>query len=528
MSNNNNNGRKKGGLRRAAPPGPTAGQKLISGARSELQDAGLELFGFFESMMDPEDSPPMRVPDAHNATSAVFKTPFVTDLPFSGQWDGINGRTAVIDEKDPLDGYSEVILCPGSTDCYFYTLGEAAQIWPLNFLFERLMAPILATHPVATDLGGLGTRLVQGLRVYNGDVTDVAILPKLDSTGIPRMECTLTPVNTLMGETLRVLLGFTNKGITASSRTNADMHVVWSDGSTSSFSRPISSRGDNDGSHSTFYSFTFQLPVADAFVTSFYVEVSDIDPGAHWVYSMAQETNDFFSLSLPLRSACAFRVVDAPELNALSETLSERTTSLVGLLTYMGSTLQDGGQIAAARLGMGLSPLRSPAGDVYTYLASLPFYNADFALREGIYSWWLPDSVQEHFYVPYRAPRSDDLEYNAVLQYAMHRDTPTQAVRLKAIQNLEVITRSRLYTSIPGPNNPAYSTLIGAMKLIPAVTINRKHKGILGRALGWLKGIVSKPANWRKLIKYGASIIQKMAPGSGAARVAGGLNAVIG
>jgi hypothetical protein len=172
---------------------------------------------------------------------------------------------------------------------------------------------------------------------------------------------------------------------------------------------------------------------------------------------------------------------------------------------------------------MGLSPLRSPIGDTYRYLASLPFYNDDFALREGIYSWWLPDSIQEYFYVPYRSPRSDDLEFNSVLHYAVLRDNPNQAVRLKVVQNLEVITRSRLYTSVSGPNNPAYQTLIGAIKAVPAVTINKKHIGILSRALGFVKSWVSKPANWRKLLKGGASLIQRIAPGTMPAQIAGGV-----
>jgi hypothetical protein len=186
----------------------------------------------------------------------------------------------------------------------------------------------------------------------------------------------------------------------------------------------------------------------------------------------------------------------------------------------MGSTLQDGGQIAAARLGMGLSPLRSPAGDTYTYLASLPFYNDDFALRDGIYSWWLPDSIQEHFYVPYRNPRSDNLEFNAVLQYACLRDNPNQSLRLKVVQNLEVITRSRLYTSESGPNNPAYNSIVAAVKSVPAVTINKSHLAFLGKALGAVKNWVAKPQNWRKLLKGGSGVIQKLAPGSAPARIA--------
>jgi hypothetical protein len=343
------------------------------------------------------------------------------------------------------------------------------------------------------------------------------------------MEVNLVPENTASGESFNLLFGFHNPGIDSASRTLANLTITWDSGTITTITLNISSTGDNNTAHSDFYVFQSTLPANNDFVVSFYVELDDVDPASHWKYSLASPIagDNGFGVTLPARSACAFMVVDAPEMDVLSETLSERTSALTGLLTYMGSTLQDGGQIAAARLGMGLSPLRSPLGDVYRYLASLPFYNDDYALREGIYSWWLPDSIQEHFYVPYRAPRSDDLEFNAALQYAVLRDNPNQAVRLKVVQNLEVITRSRLYTSVSGPNNPAYSSVIGAIKALPAVTVNKRHIGILGRALGMVKGWLSRPANWRKLIKGGAGLISKLAPGSLPARLAGGLAALI-
>jgi hypothetical protein len=49
------------------------------------------------------------------------------------------------------------------------------------------------------------------------------------------------------------------------------------------------------------------------------------------------------------------------------------------------------------------------------------------------------------------------------------------------------------------------------MQVIPAVTVNAKHTGILGKALNWVKGWVSKPANFGKLLKGGAGLIQKVA-----------------
>jgi hypothetical protein len=522
--NGNGNGKRNGRARQPTKQrNGSAARRLQESARSDLHEAGLDLFSFFETMINPEDYPPHRVPDSHAATSAVFKTPFVVDLPFSGVWDPSTGSSDEIDEKaEPTDGYSEVILVPGSTDCYFHTLGVDAEVWPASSLhiFEILMVPVLATHPVDTDIVNGNTQLFQGLRSINTAVANVAILPKADSVGHAVMECLMIPTAQAQGEGVEVLIGFHNVAIKAPTRTRATLSLRFSDTTIRVITLAISSTGDNNTLHSDFYVFQTTLPSNLAVITAFWVEVDDVDPASQWKYSFTSPEDQGFGLSLQGFSACAFRVVDAPEMGELSETLSERTTALTGLITYMGSTLQDGGQVAAARLGMGLSPLRSPHGDTYTYLASLPFYNDDFALRDGAYCWWLPDSIQEHFYCPYRNPRSDDLEENAVLQFALLRDNPNQSVRLKVVQNLEVITRSRLYTSVSGPNNPAYGTIVSAVKSVPAVTINTSHLGFLGKALSAVKSWVSKPQNWRKLLTGGAGVIQKLAPGSAPASIA--------
>jgi hypothetical protein len=240
------------------------------------------------------------------------------------------------------------------------------------------------------------------------------------------------------------------------------------------------------------------------------VEVDDVDPSSHWIFAMKTPDTAGFGLRLPARSSTAFVLIDAPEMSDLAATDSERTTALTVLCTYMGSDLENGGQISAARLTMGFSPLRAVQGDVYSNLASLPFYNDNFPLKDGIYLWWLPDSLQEYFYTPYKKSRSDHLRENSILQVAMLRDNADQAVRLEIIQNLEVLTRSRLYSAKSGPINPSFNTMIGPMKVIPAVTLNSRHKGILARAFGAAKGWLSKPANFQKLVKTGSSILPRL------------------
>jgi hypothetical protein len=496
----------------------------------------MELFDFFQTMIDPEALPPQRVPDAHAAMSATFKTPYVVDLPYSGVWIPETGVSSTIDEKTPVNGYSEVILVPGTTSCYLHTLGVEAQIVQSGGTEIVPLVPILASHPVETDkVAGIGGQIVtacsQGLQVWNTDYTlsgvasGVASLPKLDSDGHFRYEVNIIPTDEETGA-FTIAVGFNNRGISCPTNTQGQVRVHWSDGTTSEVAELVTSYGigSETGPVGVVNMTTFTFANAGETGIGFSVAVRDTDSSSHWIYSLSVLDANVF---LPARSATSFAVVDAPELGTLSETQAERTTALTGLLTYMGSTLQDGGQISAARLGMGLSPLRSPSGDVYSYLASLPFYNDDFALRDGIYSWWLPDSLQEHFYVPYRQPRSSLLEENSVLQFSVLRDNPEQAVRLKVVQNMEIITRSRLYTSETGPINPAYSSVIALIKTIPAVTINSQHVGILRRALNGVRSWISRPSNWKKLILKGSSVLNQLAPGSLPTRIVGGLASLI-
>jgi hypothetical protein len=306
-------------------------------------------------------------------------------------------------------------------------------------------------------------------------------------------------------------LSFTNL-VPTENDTNPLATVTWryTDGTTNSDTRPTFGIGFEEA---------FEIVpdgTGSSAIVAFYFAISDLDPASHWVVtlhsSVGATPGATAGLVFTARSATAFAVRSPPEINSLQETLMERQSALSGLITYVGSDLQNGGQIAGARLGMGLSPLAAPGGDVFNYLASLPFYSDDFPLKNGVYAWWLPDSIQEHFYKPYRQPRVDLLETDSILHFAMTRDNPNQDVRLKSIHAVEVITRSRLYSSKPGPTNPSYELMISAAKHVPAVTINSWHTGILGRAWGAIKKWVSHPTNWVKLLKTGGDAVSLISP----------------
>jgi hypothetical protein len=470
-----------------------------------LQTAGLELFGFFETMMNPEEKFPERIPDNYAGTTAVFKAPLVLDLPYSGVWNAADGFTSLL--PVPLaDGYSEVILSPGSVNTLFHTLGDQVEMVAINDR-DASLVPCLATKPTP-EVGG---RIGHGLRVASQDSHGFACLPKRDTIGDFWYELQLGPqLPAALG--WQFTMEVRNIGNpTFAGGTRLFLNGFFDNGGGLRTAFPEQSK-DITGSHEVV---VFNMDPAgagalNAWITQFRVHIEDTDPASWWVISLSNTSAQaIFPMILPARSACAFRIRDTPDINQLADTESERTTALSGLCTYMGSHLQDGGVISGARLGMGLTPMNAPDGDVYGYLAQLPLYNDDFALKVGCYSWWLPDSIQEYFYVPYRTPRSDFVGTTSLLCFAMHRDDPTQGVRLRMQHCLEVITRSRLYASLPAPVNPTYDMLVGLIKTLPAVTVNDKHPGILARALRAIKNVVASPANWLKVIKGGAELVGK-------------------
>jgi hypothetical protein len=479
---------------------------------SDAHSCGFHLMSFFDYMVLPETTMPQRVPDGHAGTTAVFKSPYVVSLPYSGVWNPTFVRTdPPLAGEIPASGYSEVILTPGSASCIYHTLGVAAEIWAEDVL-AGCLTPTLAAHPSVQDLVGGATQVVHGLRASGTAMDHVAVLPKRDNDGRAWFEINFIPADT--GVPFEIIVSPQNTNPPSRASTNLTLRGKYADASVALVTEEV------------FHNFEMRFPIpisgsGDSTLTAISFEVSDLDPSSHWTVGIVSAASivdlPTAAVSLNEFSACGFSVHDAPELDDLAETLVERQAALAGLITYVGSTLQDGGQIASARLGMGISPFAAARGDVFTHLASLPFYNNDFALRSGIYTWWLPDSIQEHFYRPYRKPRTTKLEADQVLHYAMRRDNPNQAVRLKSVHGIEVITRSRLYSSRPGPTNPSYEVMIGLLKNVPAVVGNPVHRSSL---MGWLKRAshwIAKPANWAKLIHFGGQVVSLINPQAGAA-----------
>jgi hypothetical protein len=481
----------------ASKPGRRGKTKTPAGARlrsefSELRAAALGGSSYVDTLLDPHGTTPQRVPDNIVATSAVFKSPLIVSLPYSGGWDTNPGRTVPIDEKDPIDGESVVAIFPGIEASIWTTRGgPGADLFggPVSGVFEpALVTPRVNTFNTVEGDGWIHHALRHGVD---------GVIPRLNASDIPVYEFSIVSTGVDETTSINFLFQETNNKFVLSG-VNGIVQVRYNDNTFENINFVILQ---------PFQIIPIALtPPVLGFTVSLSVRIIDQAVTDNWLFSVAPSSEQPV-FQAPAFGACIYSVLAVRDLSNLDQTTSERTTAVAGLCTYMGSDLRNGGVISAARLPMGTTPTLAPQGNLYAYLARLPLYAEDYALKAGIYAWWLPDDVQEYFFRPYRHAQSDDLATTSSLWFAMRRDNPEQEVRLDVVHHVEVLTRSVQYMSEVGPVNPSFVQLILLAKTLPAITENNLHK-LLVDAWKKVKNLATNPTNWVKLLKTGVKFLE--------------------
>jgi hypothetical protein len=191
-----------------------------------------------------------------------------------------------------------------------------------------------------------------------------------------------------------------------------------------------------------------------------------------------------------------------PELLDLDNTSDLRPIALSLLTSYMGSTLENGGLIASARVPRGFSVFTAASDtDYYTALASLTRSTFDGPLRTGSYVWWLPTEVQDKDFKHAEVNRR--IYDETTLWVSTVRDDPTQTVRVRAVQVVEFLTSSPTYTVGISNFDPDLPLLLRFMMTrLPAATENDLHdklKGFLKKGWKKLKSELRKPETWKQI-----------------------------
>ncbi len=184
---------------------------------------------------------------------------------------------------------------------------------------------------------------------------------------------------------------------------------------------------------------------------------------------------------------------DSTPIKIPNETQTLRATVLTGLLTYSGSTLNDGGSVVMALTDPGWYPLTD---DLYTELSSLPDKRFNGPLKRGAYGWWTPPVFSES--VPQPIQYYDSFPNTSALWFAIVGATPGVAVKLEGNIAIEFFDPNQVYSHVASPPNaPIHQHLMALFNNMPHVMPNDEHhdicSGLVSKAMGSVTAAIKDP-----------------------------------
>lgn len=175
-----------------------------------------------------------------------------------------------------------------------------------------------------------------------------------------------------------------------------------------------------------------------------------------------------------------------------------RPVSASVYVTYIGDTLTNGGQIAAALIpGNGVvSNVITPTGQDLRLVANLALQPDAYSgpLSKGAYCFWSPEDQADSFF--YSITQAQGYSYPLLFVSGVSTQYNTAVVRVTVIVNYEYTTPSRLVTSLPSPIEPALIT--HAKKVLqtqPNCMANDDHSTWWSRVLDGARGLFTTIGN---------------------------------
>jgi hypothetical protein len=175
-----------------------------------------------------------------------------------------------------------------------------------------------------------------------------------------------------------------------------------------------------------------------------------------------------------------------------------RPVSMSLYATYVGDSLTDGGQIAAALIpGNGITTgYLSPTAQDLRYFANLALQPQAYSgpLRKGAYCFWSPEDPADTFFQTVTAANA--YSFPVIMIAGTSTQSSTTVLRITAVVNYEYTTSSRLVTTIPSPIEP---TLITAARKVlqsqPRCIANDDHSDWWTRVLDGARGLFTTLGN---------------------------------
>lgn len=485
MSSNRNNknlntkvGKQEAGMEKV--------RQQLAALRKEMGQRGLADSKIVQMMLDPEDSEAARWEDDSCTAAAVFKAKEVVDLPSANGWSDATRSSSVATRLT-----STAIQLPGISGSIAITAATAT----------------VAATPALIDFGQVqfkGSGAFAGQAIPNDIASAV--------TGSPTELRYLVPHVQTDGNALyEASISWAAAGSAIVIR--SDYHGPWnalfavSIGG-ADFGNVLASV--NGAVTFTAASLSLTTPVTS---TAFFIRIIPQPTNSRVVYApinvtMYKEAGYTGTVSIPIGQG-NLSVLDYTQLLDLDKTEAFRVIAMSSLVTYCGSDLANGGEIAAAWLPPDLAYWDNVA-DPYDYLAQTPNDSYDGALKNGSYCWYKPAGIRSYIYRPYETYGFTNSEGLPTLSTFMTRADPTQPVRLKATIIVEAQTVSPLYAVSTAVPHPGFTDTMRFLRMANSACENPEHKNLLSeawkRAKPWMKKMASDPSNWAKAASVAASL----------------------
>lgn len=179
------------------------------------------------------------------------------------------------------------------------------------------------------------------------------------------------------------------------------------------------------------------------------------------------------------------------------------------LITFEGSTLNNGGQLAIARIpgdssvGIGTG---QQFNDWYSWIASLSDNNHDGPIKMGGYCWYLSQDERGYFYRNIGDLAQAELPY-MVAEFTTDDNSETNSIpvaRVKVVSVIQFVTNSSVYSKAPAPYiGDDERKIRWILSNTPAAFENGSHisqlKGLLGALGNRAMSVISNPRTYKAL-----------------------------
>lgn len=448
---------------------------LTAGEPDSSAIAGLE--PFLDSRVLPSEFDPVRILDENVTSTAIAKTnePEVT-IPTVGLWDSTTNITGAVTADG--NGYGVVFYTPSIYASY--AVHSNTAFVPT----DRTWSAVLNSHQNILGPGGT-TWMSHGLR--NGSHV---FMPFLDSNGVMVGE-----MGSIAPGTVDLTL-ITDRAYSGGAMSRLRYQAV-AGGPWINDDQAVDFRGGIAAATHTLAGAIFGLALG-VFPTGASPLPNDI------TWSMLTASIG----TLPANSYTHFELRNADSLTGLNEnrTSSFRPTAGSLLITYQGSDLKNGGNVAVLRSRAGAVP-KPVAGDFYKYIMSVPDNHYQGQLKDGAYVWWHSTTQADYDFRAISDFGLGDLRNRTILIATVKQDQRDQSVRLLFTNCIEFQTENPLYSAQISDGNYLLSMAAAILSALPAASENPVHLNFFKKLLSSTKNFLAKNPNLRKVLRLGVSAL---------------------